>query len=568
MKKSAIIILLILSAISLFAEDNLSLFRQYYRNKAYQEAYELLPSLVNQKYKDEMIYLAFGDVYFEMEKYDSARIMYQYAYDIRDDREEIVVKLARAYSYTKDVSKAVKLLKDFLKKNNDSWLCNLELGYVYLRADSLKQAEYYIAKARDLNKKNAEPLVALGDLYFTQKVYELARMNYEDALAINPDLTDARVKLATAYYWLANKEADENLSNELFTRSLKEWQIVSQKDPKNAKAWFEQGKILFLARRFEDAARAFYQFVQLRPTNALARWYLAQSLVEIGKCDSAVTHLEFVIKELDSVRTNAELKLARCYFDNQNFAKSLEVYNKIKSENQPLESRDYERIASCNLRLGDTTSALNVYEELLTKNKNECGLAYQVGMLAFVAKKYPESIKFFTMSSQRCNDTIKAKANFFIGNSFLNINQPDSAIIYLSKSIELDSLNPLTYIYRGDAYSNANFKPKAKEDFQTAIKIINSNSTETNKRYLPAAYGKLCSLLFEQKDSKELLKVSKSWAEIEPNSENPWMYMAIAYQIQKDLPNACKSWKKILQINSKNKIANEYYNQLKCGESQ
>jgi len=568
MKKSAIIILLILSAISLFAEDNLSLFRQYYRNKAYQEAYELLPNLVNQKYKDEMIYLAFGDVYFEMEKYDSARIMYQYAYDIRDDREEIVVKLARAYSYTKDVSKAVKLLKDFLKKNNDSWLCNLELGYVYLRADSLKQAEYYIAKARDLNKKNAEPLVALGDLYFTQKVYELARMNYEDALAINPELTDARVKLATAYYWLANKEADENLSNELFTRSLKEWQIVSQKDPKNAKAWFEQGKILFLARRFEDAARAFYQFVQLRPTNALARWYLAQSLVEIGKCDSAVTHLEFVIKELDSVRTNAELKLARCYFDNQNFAKSLEVYNKIKSENQPLESRDYERIASCNLRLGDTTSALNVYEELLTKNTNECGLAYQVGMLAFVAKKYPEAIKFFAMSNQRCNDTIKAKANFFIGNSFLNINQPDSAIIYLSKSIELDSLNPLTYIYRGDAYSNANLKPKGKEDFQTAIKIINSNSTETNKRYLPAAYGKLCSLLFEQKDSKELLKVSKSWAEIEPNSENPWMYMAIAYQIQKDLPNACRSWKKVLQINSKNKIANEYYNQLKCGESQ
>jgi len=562
------IILFILSAILLYAEDNLSLFRQYYRNKAYQEAYELLPSLVNQKYKDEMIYLSFGDVYFEMEKYDSARIMYQYAYDIRDDREEIIVKLARAYSYTKDVTKAVKLLKDFLKKNNDSWLCNLELGYVYLRADSLKQAEYYIAKARDLNKKNAEPLVALGDLYFTQKVYELARMNYEDALAINPDLTDARVKLATAYYWLANKEADENLSNELFTRSLKEWQIVSQKDPKNAKAWFEQGKILFLARRFEDAARAFFQYVQLRPNNALARWFLAQSLVEIGKCDSAVTHLEFVIKELDSVRTSAELKLARCYYDNQDFAKSVEVYNKIKRQNEPLENRDYERLASSYLRLGDTTAALNVYDELLSKNSNECGLSYQVGMLAFVAKKYTEAIKFFTMSNQRCSDTIQAKANFYLGNSYLNLSLPDSAIIYLTKSIELDSLNPLTYIYRGDAYSNLNMKTKAKEDFLTAIKIINTNSNESNKRFLSAAFGKLCSLLFELKDSKELLKVSKNWSEFEPNSESPWIYTAIAYQIQKDLTNACKSWKKVLQINPKNKIANEYYNQLKCGESQ
>ncbi|MFN3780685.1 MAG: tetratricopeptide repeat protein, partial [Candidatus Kapaibacteriota bacterium] len=438
MKKVTIILAILLFANEIFCQDNLALFRQYYRNGMFQEAYGLLPSLVNQKYKDEAIYLAFGDVYFEFEKYDSAKIMYQYAYDIRKDNEEIVVKFARAHSFTKEVNKAVSILKEYIKKNTDSWRANLELGYVYLRADSIKQAEYYIAKARDLNKNSAEPLVALGDLYYTQKVFELARMNYEEALMINPNLIDARIKLATAYYWLANREADQELSNELFTRSLKEWQIISQKDPKNARAWFEQGKILFLAQRYEDASRALYQFVQLRPSGTLGRWYLAQSLVEIGKCDSAVEHLEIVAKELDSVASKAKLKLARCYYDNQSFAKSIEVYKSLKSEENIFDTRDYERFASAYLRIGDTTSAFEIYDELFDRNPKLCLLNYQVGMLAYSAKNYDKVIQFYEKYlKNQCVDSLKSKIYFYLGNAHLNLNKPDSAVGYLSMALML-----------------------------------------------------------------------------------------------------------------------------------
>jgi tetratricopeptide (TPR) repeat protein len=564
MKRITLVLAFLSLAFSIYAQDNLGAFRQFYRNKAYQEAYELLPTLVNQKYKDEAIYVAFGDVYFEFEKYDSAKIMYERAYDIRSDNEEIILKLARAYSYLKETPKAVKLLKDYLKKNNDSWAASLELGYVYLRADSIKQAEYYIAKARDLNKKSPDPLVALGDLYFVQKVYELARMNYEEALAINPDLTDARVKLATAYYWLANREADENLSNELFTRSLKEWQIVSQKDPKNARAWYEQGKILFLARRYDDAARAFYQFVQLRPSGSLGRWFLAQSLVEIGKCDSAVQHLQIVANEIDSVRGKAQLKLARCYYDNQDFAKSIEVYQKIKQEFSNLENIDYERLASSYLRTSDTTSALSTFSELFQRNPSQCLLAYQVGMLSFISKRFSEGVNFFNHYLAHCNDTLKPKVLFYLGNSYLNMGKYDSALAAFNLAAGLDSTNPSIFLYRGDCYANLTQKDLAKADYQTALNIVQNSTKETDKKFLSYAFGKLCSLLFEQRDSKELQKVAKKWTEAESNSENAWLYLAISYQLQKDVPNACKAWKRVLQINPKNKIANDYYEQLKC----
>lgn len=565
MKKATIVLAILLFAMNIFCQDNLNLFRQYYRNGMFLEAYGLLPTLVNQKYKDEAVYLAFGDVFFEFEKYDSAKLMYQYAYDIRKDNEEVVVKLARANSYSKETNKAIQILKEYLKKQSDSWMANLELGYVYLRADSIKQAEYYIAKARDFNKKIAEPLVALGDLYYAQKVYELARMNYEEALLINPNLIDARIKLATAYYWLANREADQELSNELFTRSLKEWQIVSQKDPKNARAWFEQGKILFLAKRYDDASRALYQFVQLRPTGTLGRWYLAQSLVEIGKCDSAVEHLEIVARELDSVAMKAKLKLARCYFDNQNFSKAIDVYTVLKADESIFETRDYERLASSYLRVGDTAAALTVYDELFERNPKLCLLNYQVGMLAYSTKNYNEVIRFYKKYlKNQCIDSLKSKILFYLGNAYLNLNQPDSAVEFLSLALTLDTLNPLIYIYRGDAFANLNKKDLARVDYQLAINIATASNRDADKKYIAFAFGKMCSLLLDLKDAKELLKTAKKWTEIEPNAENAWLFLAISYQLQKDVPNACKAWKKVLQINPKSKIANDYYDQLKC----
>lgn len=545
-----------------FSQDNVRLFKNYVSEGAFEEAYRLLPTLVKDKYKDDMLYVAFGDVYFEFEKYDSARIMYEFAYNINDEKPEIIRKYARACSYTNQTSRAVKLLKDYLKDKPDDWESTLELGYVYLRADSLRQAEYYITKTKELNKKSPIPLVALGDLYFNQKVYELARWNFEEALSMNPDLTDARIKLATVYYYLANREMDENLSNELFTRSLKEWQIVSQKDPKNAKAWYEQGKILFLARRFDDAARAFYQYIQLRPSGHLGRWYLAQSLVEIGKCDSAVQHLEIVSKEIDSVKTKAKLKLARCYFDNKDFSKSVDVYKELQNQNI-FEAKDYERFASAYLKINDTTSALGIYGELLDRDPKLCQLSYQVGILAFISKNYPQAINFFNRYLANCNDSLFPKVTFYLGNVYFNENKPDSAFYYFSKSLERDSTNPLIYIYLGDALSALNDKNSARQNFVRAIELIENNK-ETNGKFTTTAFGKLSSLLLDLKDFKELNKFAKKWTEMEKESPFAWIYLAVSYQGMNNKDEACKAWKKVLQLDPKNKTANQYFKQLQC----
>ncbi len=568
MKKHAVIILqILLLTLNLVAQDKVRQFKDFYQEGFFDEAKALIPEILKDKPRDEMLFVMFGDVYFELQKYDSAYIMYKNAFDIKNNRPEVVVKYSRGLSYVKQHNEAIKVLRDFLKKNPDNWEAILELGYVFLRADSLRQAEYNFTKAKEVSKKNPRPIVALGDLYFNQKVYELARWNFEEALAIDPNLTEARVKLATTYYYLANREVDKDLSNELFTRSLKEWQIVSQRDPKNASAWFEQGKILFLASRYEDAARALYQFVQLRPSVTMGRWYLAQALIEIGKCDSAEIQLEYVIKEMDTLRPTAYLKLARCYFDVKDFSNAIKIYTNFTDENL-FESKDYERLASSYLSNGDTASAFKVYDRLFDKYPQNCQLIYQVGNLALFSKNYEKAVQLFSKIVNNCkNNSLKPefynKSLYFIGNAYLNTNKHDSAIYYFNLYLEKDSADILAFIYRADAYVNLNNKTQARNDYIQAINLINKD-TEKSSRFISIAYFKLLSLLLEAKDYKEMLKYARRWTELEKESSAAWSYLAISHQGLKNTDEACKALKKVLQIDPKSEFANKFLQQLNC----
>ena len=57
---------------------------------------------------------------------------------------------------------------------------------------------------------------------------------------------------------------------------------------------------------------------------------LAQSLIELNRCDSAAQHLEWVSNNIDSVKIKAQLLLARCYFSNNNPHRAVEQYDKIQ----------------------------------------------------------------------------------------------------------------------------------------------------------------------------------------------------------------------------------------------
>lgn len=580
-KTVKLLIFLVLTSSIAFSQAKYDKINELYEQKELLQAAELIPNALKSDFENIDLVILSGDVYFELERYKNALEMYQKADDMDGGEPPILKRLGQAYCMLGNKEEGCKYLKRALAKVDDEdpeiqAIYKLALAKAYIKQDSISQAEILITQVRDEVDDNAEAYITLGDLYFAQRVYALAKDNYEEALELEPNNVDARRKLAISYYWLANREYDQELANELFTRSLKEWNEITKQEPKDAKAWYEQGRILFFSERYPDAAKSLYEYVQLRPQGDLGRWYLAQSLYEVGACDSAAPHLEIVANNIDSVKTKARLYLARCYVQNEDFAKAAQAYEKLKAEEE-LDLADERRLGQAYLFSNDTTKAIEIWTNAVESNPEDagnCQLSYLLGQLLTSKKIHMNATKIFEywLNNPSCepSDEQLSKVNYFIGYNFVfaekldsTINYNDSASYYLNKAIAIDSNNYFARLYLGDIYA-------AQEKFNEAIdtfKYITENADTTeNAQVITQSFAKISGLYLDNKDWQGLLNITKKWNESLGDNEYAWLYRAIGYQGSQNLKMACNSYQQVLKINPKNETASKNYQSLKCAE--
>lgn len=574
MKKIALIAFLALSlSINLFAQNKSDEVRRLFGENEYEQAAALIPDALKENPKDAQFLSLCGDIYFELERYNEALDAYTKSED-RERNPQIMRKVGRTMSYLSKHKEAIEFLKETASRDKKDVYSVLELAYAYIKADSLSQAELLVTRAREMNKSIPDAFIALGDLYFAQKVYELAKDNYEEALSLDPKLLDARTKLAISYYWLANKEPDRDLANELFARSLKEWNTITQQDAKNARAWFEQGKILFFSQKHELASQSLYQYVQLRPNGHLGRWYLSQSLFKLGACDSAAPQLEIVAENVDSVKTKAKLMLAECYFTNKNYQGAVTLYSKLMQEN-PLGILDMKRLAASFLNTSDTANFIQTYVQTIEQYPNEsCKDMYSFGKTLIKLKDYTKAIYLFEkkLSNSSCQSDIEPDLKYWLGIGYF-FNEADTAKTarlqkarqFFDESIKADSSNYSAYVYLGDVLAALGDTKSTETIFNTVIEKAKSDTTSPEKKNaLNQAFAKYCGMKLESKKYQDIVKIGTDWAKYFSDSPFPYLYIAIGYQGQGDKDNACKFYRRVLQVDPKNTTAKKYIGDLGC----
>ncbi|HPD33248.1 MAG TPA: tetratricopeptide repeat protein [Candidatus Kapabacteria bacterium] len=558
MKKIAgIFIALIIIAPVLYAQSSLDLFQKFYDEKNLEEAvkYASAAAMQNQKNVDLMVKI--GIAFSELEKHDSALVYFKKAYELKDSDPQVAQHYARALANVKNYPEAVKVINQAIKRDKNNYRNYLTAAEIYIMADSLTQAELSINRAREIDPNNPESYIALGNFYFARRVYELSRQNYEEAILKDSNNIEAHAKLAESYYWLASRETDKDLSNELYTRSLKEWGKVSQLDSMNARAYFEQGKIWFFSERYSEAAQVLSRFLKLRPSGSLGRWYFAQSLFKVGECDSAIPNLEIVIKEIDSVQIQAKKMLAECNMIKRNFARASEVYQDLFNSGVELTTIDYQRWGQADFSKGDTLSALNHWKKAIDIDKEgNCYLMFLVSTLMTNMKDYTGSnqMLYQRLSIPSCNDSLNAKVYYIIGTNYIFSNQPDSAIIYLQKAVETDPKNYFAIVYLGDAYMQIKNQKLAMSKYLEVIEKGEQDST-VNRSAVFQAFARYCNVLLMDKNFAELNKYSRRWVDLMPDNSLANLFTAVSYQGLNDKDNACKYYNRVLRIDPGNKDA-------------
>jgi tetratricopeptide (TPR) repeat protein len=524
-----------------------------------EEALQVLQPLLA-KGEEAALVLA-GDIWMELERPDSALVLYQ-RIPKATAKPAVAAKLGIALSAVGRTGEAIALLRKVRERHPNNVEVALALAQALIQADSLQQAEYVVLRAREFAGSDPRVYTLLGDLYYRQRVYELARQNYEQALRLDSLQSQARMRLAEVYFRLAQREPDRDLANEYYRRSLLNWDLVTRLDSTNARAFYEKGRLFFFARRYEDAAAALSRYVQLRPAGSLGRWYLAQALVELRRCDSAVVHLNRVAQELDTARPRALLLTARCLFETDRYREAAELYRSLLSDSSiPADAADWERAGVSALLTGDTTSAIDFFRHALEKDPTRCMLSFRLGVLLYSRQQYAEAIATFRQRLRNCSDTLDARVYAFIGTAFLAANQPDSAIAALSESLRLDSTNLFTYRLMVAALTALRRYGEAETLAWSALRRA---QRENDRQSADDIVASLCAPLLETKDYARLQRLAREATRVAPSSAKAWLFLGLAYHGLNDAQNACRAYREALRRNPNETTAQQNLKLLNC----
>ncbi|RPI68840.1 MAG: hypothetical protein EHM43_03650 [Ignavibacteriae bacterium] len=571
--RSFILVAFIASTGMALAQSNLDRARSAVEVADYLEAVAFIrPAIKEDPDNEEALSLA-TKIYTELELLDTAKIYGKRLYEKDDDNPENVRRYAFALTRGKEAPLASEILRKSYKKSKDVETA-LYLVNALVEADSLQAAELVATTAKKDYPNSADAYMALGVLYYKYKpqpVLELAVQNFEKAIAIKDDLVLAHFALAECYWKQANRESDNDLANELFKRSLTEWNKVGQLDPRNARAWFEQGKIFFLAKKYGDAAKALTRYRELRPIGtgeAIASWYLGNAFFELNMCDSAKIHLDAAASMIDSLKGQASLKLARCLFLSKNWQGAATGYRTAyaaANTTSQWEPADVWYFGAALVLVGDTAAGINAMSEAAARDPKQCTFMFRFGNLLQQRRSYARSTEIFRQRLANCSDSLDSRLYMLIGNNFFADSLVDSAIAQYELSLQKEPENGFVLTRLAETSQIKGDEPRARALYgQVIAKASMEGAKKEDISAGMSASLKLNSLDYAAKNWAQIVERSTTMLKLDPANKGLMLYSAIGYQGLGNKDSACKWYKELLKLDPANEAAKKNMAALGC----
>ena len=238
-------------------------------------------------------------------------------------------------------------LTDSIEKFPDSAHFYFERGALHFVTENYPDAKSDLKKAILLNPMESLYYTALGQLFFSQDIFDSAVANFQKAVKVAPDNKRARLQLAfglfkQARYTLALQQTDSllQLDSELTRAMGLQSQIyealgdtahalmvmkkVIALPPVSYDAWMRMGDLL-LAQGSEDAL-IYYKKAAAKDSTAAEPYYCMGLLYEKqGKPDSATKAFgRSIVKDPNYV--DAYLRLGGLYERDKNWEKAEKIY--------------------------------------------------------------------------------------------------------------------------------------------------------------------------------------------------------------------------------------------------
>lgn len=208
--------------------------------------YEKIVALLPKSVEDHMV---LGQLYTVKHQQPKAEQQFKIAQEIEPDSEEVVLNLARVYVESGDVDHAAKVIEGVPESDRTARM-EFTLGATYEQLKRPKDAIAAYKRAGDMQPGDVPTMNALGQALLNDGQLDAALKQFKDIAAADPEDAGALVHIAE----IQRRQGK-------YEDALATIRKARKKDPDNLEAGYNEGLLLDVLARYDEASAVYEKMV-------------------------------------------------------------------------------------------------------------------------------------------------------------------------------------------------------------------------------------------------------------------------------------------------------------------
>ncbi|NIT58361.1 MAG: tetratricopeptide repeat protein [Aliifodinibius sp.] len=166
-----------------------------FRLGEYREACDAFTNIAMRNPNDPEVWNNLGNSHFKLEEFEQARQCYEKVIEIDSTYSMAYRNLAVCEIRLNNFENAYGILKEYLELASEDYNMIVMAAEIAINLEKFDEARDYIDKALGINPNSPQLLMLLGDCYYAAGLLESSKIQFEQALQIDPKFNQARQRL-------------------------------------------------------------------------------------------------------------------------------------------------------------------------------------------------------------------------------------------------------------------------------------------------------------------------------------------------------------------------------------
>jgi len=360
-----------------------------------------------------------------------------------------------------DYNKAIESYRRAVTYDRKNPVIYRNLAIAYRHKKDFEKAGEFAGKALDIDSRNINNRMLLGNILYEQGRYKDAAKEYEAALDAKPDHPGALYNLAMSLY----KKGDELAAIEYLKRAG-----AADRIGEVARLAYAKLGVIFTERRDFDLAEKYLSMgSSIAPSDPVNRYNLGIVYLKRNKPDQALA--EFIKAEELGREDAAVLEsLGEAYYSLKQYDRSLEAYNRVLEKNRR-DAKILSRIAEIYYEKGELDRAYEYYHKITTMEpaSENARVAYlNIGNILDDSQQFGEAVEAYNRALAISPKDDAALYN--LGIAYKHAGKPERAIESWKRAAELNPDNPQPLLAIADYYYESKYYDMAMDEYQRVLR--------------------------------------------------------------------------------------------------